>query len=55
MRKYIRRHGAIPKDTLSASESNSFPKSEVLPLARATRPSRASHINDASMQIIAST
>ena len=55
MRKYIRRHGAIPKDTLSARESNSFPKSEVLPLARATRPSRASHMNDANMQIIANT
>ena len=44
---------AIPNDTLSARESNSLPKSEVLPLIRATLPSRASQKNDAKMQRIA--
>ena len=54
IRKYIKRPGARPKDTLSAKESNSLPKSESLPLALATRPSKASQKNDINMQRIAS-
>ena len=54
MRKNISRHGAIPNDTLSARESNSFPKSESFPLASATLPSKASQKNDIRMQNMAS-
>ena len=51
----VRNCTSLPNETLSASESNSLPKSDDLPLARATRPSRASQRNDIRMQIIAKT
>ena len=34
--------GAMPNDTTSASESNSFPNALVLPVSRAIRPSSMS-------------
>jgi len=43
-RKHAIRAGATPKETVSAMESNSAPKSDSRLVARATRPSKRSQI-----------